>query len=228
MFIFAGLDIHGYRNDILQFNFANRGWNEIQAKGILPLPRYGHTSIAKGNNMFVFGGADDLLMPLGDLQRFNFDTNEWILVKADGTVPSPRYYHCACLFNDGITESMFIFGGVSDTREFNDIHKYEFDTNTWTLLNTSGTTPPELAGSCMAVSGSCIYIFGGAGSDELYRFEVDPCKWTKLEIKTCPTPRRWPCISIVNRNSLWIQGGISQSDIHNDLWKFELGYSIFE
>lgn len=47
-------------------------------------------------------------------------------MKADGTVPSPRYDHCACLFNDGRTESMFIFGGSSGTSVLNDIHKYEF------------------------------------------------------------------------------------------------------
>ena len=47
-------------------------------------------------------------------------------MKADGTVPSPRWYHCACLFNDGRTEFMFIFGGGNGTQKLNDIHKYEF------------------------------------------------------------------------------------------------------
>ena len=46
-------------------------------------------------------------------------------MKADGTVPSPRASHCACLFNDGRTESMFIFGGWNGI-QLNDIHKYEF------------------------------------------------------------------------------------------------------
>jgi len=233
IFIFAGKDIKGnVCNDILQFNFANRRWNEIQSKGILPSPRYGHTSIVKGNSMFVFGGADNHSETLGDLQRFNFETNEWILVKADGTAPSRRLCHCACLFKDGRTESMFIFGGCYGSQEFNDIHKYEFDTNTWTLLNTSGTTPPELAGSSMAVYGSCIYFFGGyyrsgKNSNELYQFEVDQCKWTKLEIKRCPTARSSSSM-IVNQDCLWMTGGQTLNELFNDLWKFELGYSILE
>ncbi len=47
-------------------------------------------------------------------------------MNAHGTAPSPRRYHCACLFNDGRTDSMFIFGGKFGLTTLNDIHKYSF------------------------------------------------------------------------------------------------------
>jgi len=83
----------------------------------------------------------------------------------------------------------------------------------------------------MAVYGSCIYIFGGIGdrySNELYQFDVDQCKWTKLEIKTCPTARGYSSM-VVNHNRLWIVGGYSPNgQAVNDIWTFEFGYSILE
>jgi len=90
-----------------------------------------------------------------------------------------------------------------------------------------------LYASSMVVYGSCLYVFGGYShecTNDLYKFEVNQCKWTKLEIKTRPTARGYSPM-IVNQNYLWITGGCATDapeDILNDMWKFPFAYSILE
>jgi len=218
MFVFGGKS-PGYVSlqTIWKFTFATNEWKEIQPNGYLPQPRCGHTAIVRGKSMFVFGGWNtDEDSFFGDLNRFDFETNEWSLVHTYGNPPSPRYFHCSCYFNDGIRESMFIYGGFGDgTDFFNELHKFDFETNTWSLLHTS-ESPPK-CGSSMVVYGNSIYVFG---QSSLYRFEVDQCKWTKFH--TLQAARPYSPV-VVNQNYIWITGGYGIVNGLDNLWKFPLG-----
>jgi len=216
-------------NSILKFDFATNEWNEVRPKGkIVPSRRGKHFAFVKEKSMFVYGGESSMYKSWQDIQRFDFETSEWCEVQYYGTAPLVTL-HCASYYNDGIEDSLFIFGG-------NDIHKFDFHTNSWSIMKTPGTTPLGSYGANMAVYERCLYIFGGHDgqtySNELYKFEIDQCRFIKLEIKACPIGRGQSSM-IVKQNNLWTTGGHFSNDglqlsYLNDLWTFPFGYSILE
>jgi len=213
-------------NTLFKLDFETNEWNVFPTKGIPPHPRFGHTAIVKDRSMFVFGGYNNI-QEFQDLHRFDFDTSEWNEVKVNGIPPSPRYMHNACYYDDGITKYMYIFGGLDPPKRLSDLHKFDFDTETWTELNTSGA--PSVVVSGMIVYGSGFYVLGEQlnMSDfyTLYQFKFDQCKWTKLETKIFGEVTRM----ILNQNYLWITERHDAESLEDiSLWKLPLKESILE
>ena len=75
---------------------------------------------------------------LNDLITYDCQNNSWSRA-LNGSSPTPRYHHTACVYN----QSMFVFGGYtgdlnsnSNLSNKNDLYEYRFGSGTWHLWNT--------------------------------------------------------------------------------------------
>ncbi len=70
------LHIFDVGNTILPFHFhsVQHTWSSPTCGGNIPAPRYGHSMVAIGTRLFVFGGLYGSTTVYGDL--FVFDTGE--------------------------------------------------------------------------------------------------------------------------------------------------------
>ncbi len=115
---------------------GTKTWSPVVCNGMLPYPRFLHTSCVYKNSIHVFGGTDGTSV-YGDLLRFDCgkaayfykeinlmvffsETSTWDEISGEPPSPSPRCSHASVVFQD----SMYILGG--ETQEINVIDAYEF------------------------------------------------------------------------------------------------------
>lgn len=79
---------------------------------------------------------------------------------------------------------LYVFGGAADGTLPNDLHCYDLDSQTWSVVTPCRDSQVPCGRMChaSAVIGDAMYIFGGTvdnnvRSGELYRFQVQACRW---------------------------------------------------
>lgn len=80
-YTFGGTDDDNDKlGDLWCFDKADGSCSEItMPEGeVCPVPRSGHTAVAAGNYMLVFGGILELTKELNDLSIFSFETRKWV------------------------------------------------------------------------------------------------------------------------------------------------------
>lgn len=77
---------------------------------------------------------------------------------------------------------LYVFGGAADSTLPNDLHCYDLDTQTWSVVTPchDSQVPSGRLFHAAAVIGEAMYIFGGTvdnnvRSGEMYRFQVHSC-----------------------------------------------------
>ena len=75
--------------------------------------------------------------------------------------PPSRAYHSSLSVTNEDKHFLFIFGGKSKDRNFNDVWYYRPQTKEWNLLQTKGAIPPLRYYSQMTRIQNKIIIFGG-------------------------------------------------------------------
>lgn len=107
--------------------------------------------------MYVFGGGDGKMW-LSDLFKFDFRSRLWSWVETTGQQPQGRLQHSSVLYQ----RKIFIFGGEPDrSHQLNDLYQLSIDTQQWSKLAPTGTTPsPRVSASAVSMNNK-IYFFGG-------------------------------------------------------------------
>jgi hypothetical protein len=89
--------------------------------------------------------------------------------------PARRYGHTMVAFD----RHLYVFGGAADSTLPNDLHCYDLDTQTWSIVTPSpdSQVPSGRLFHATAVVGDAMYIFGGTvdnnvRSGEMYMFQV--------------------------------------------------------
>jgi len=83
VYVFGGQDDNNNKlDDVWCFDAATGSWGNIDyAEGDMkPCPRSGHTAVAAGDKMFIFGGILELTKELNDLAVFDMKKNKFIQV----------------------------------------------------------------------------------------------------------------------------------------------------
>lgn len=93
----------------------------------------GHTAVARGDMIVIFGGERDDRPFTNHLLYYNYHLNTWDVPETSGNYPSPRSRHTCCLSEDG--GRMYLSGGLiqgDDAHDVaHDLYWYEFATQTW-------------------------------------------------------------------------------------------------
>ena len=60
LFTASDSEIPGYLGDLWKFNLSHSAWSSVESHGSSPWRRYGHSLVAIGGNLYIFGGDSDL------------------------------------------------------------------------------------------------------------------------------------------------------------------------
>lgn len=166
-----------------------------------PTPRAEHEAVFFSNALYFFGGTVFTMakyIPVPDppdysneLWKYDLTANSWSLVISPST---PVGRSGAAFFLHGTTAYLlFGLGEISNALTiFDQLYSYNFTTNTWTLVNTTGD--PALAnlkpdarfrfGSKLV--GNLLYVCGGCRTtsfleaNDLWTLNMTTFQWTRL------------------------------------------------
>ncbi|XP_017477425.1 PREDICTED: kelch domain-containing protein 3 [Rhagoletis zephyria] len=126
----------------------------------VPFQRYGHTAVAYGDKVYMWGGRNDEQL-CNVLYCFDPQTMSWFRPEVKGAIPGARDGHSACV----VDHCMYIFGGfVDEINEFScDVHCLDFRTMEWRYVQTFGAPPSFRDFHSAASIYGRMYIFGGRG-----------------------------------------------------------------
>lgn len=107
--------------------------------------RHNYSLVGNDNyKLYIYGGVDNMGMPLGTLETFDVCQYQWNLVETRGNEPKPRHLHTAHI----IRNTMFIIGG-STTEKYEDpgpeeqaIFVLNLDLHEWLPVGEIGGTRP--------------------------------------------------------------------------------------
>lgn len=155
---------------------------------------------------------------------------------------SKRYSHSAVYH--AASQAMFVFGGCTSTAStFNDLHRFDLTSRSWSRPRAIGTYPSPKALATMAENGSSLILFGGWTHpssyplhqtsklfNELHIFDLHEAKWNQIS----PSPgEAWPPRSAghsatIHREKMVVfgglqkQGGIGFFDNSNNTWVYSI------
>eukprot|EP00050_Salpingoeca_kvevrii_P007464 m.296440 g.296440 ORF g.296440 m.296440 type:complete len:382 (-) comp13393_c0_seq1:44-1189(-) len=139
LYIFGGTNGFQFHNFVFCFNLASMEWEEIQATGKGPSPRYRHTAVADRGCFYVLGGGapNAIGEHLDDMYMFNTHTHEWSLIKLNpdpnhGYPPARRCH--TCHRHDRV---LYVIGGILG-EVLKDCWCLNIDTRTWSYVEPFG------------------------------------------------------------------------------------------
>ena len=166
-----------------------------------PLARSQHVAqtTPKGDRLFVFGGHHTQNTRLNDTWIFMIKELEWRRIggkpamnnqESDIGAPCPRANMGSCVFNGKV----IIFGGHGginfERKNFNDMHMFDFETETWSKVNAVNAGP-EGRGGCSVFarpeeSGDKVFVYGGWNAEkqfnEIWSLDLTKMEWTDCDI----------------------------------------------
>ncbi|GKV35488.1 hypothetical protein SLEP1_g43748 [Rubroshorea leprosula] len=116
--VIGGEDGHDYYLcDVHILDADTLVWKELNTSGQMLPPRAGHSTVAFGKNLFVFGGFTDAQNLYDDLYMLDVDTGVWTSMVTTGDGPSARFSVAGdCL--DPLRSGVLVFiGGCNKSLE---------------------------------------------------------------------------------------------------------------
>ncbi|XP_075219325.1 leucine zipper like transcription regulator 1 isoform X2 [Lycorma delicatula] len=182
LWIFAGYDGNARLNDMWTISLQageSRSWEEIVQSGDCPPTCCNFPVAVARESMFVFSGQSGAKIT-NSLFQFHFKNKCWTRISTEhilrGAPPPParRYGHTMV----GFDRHLYVFGGAADSTLPNNLHCYDLDTQTWSvvIIATDSNVPSGRLFHAAAVIGDAMYVFGGTvdnnvRSGEMYRFQ---------------------------------------------------------
>eukprot|EP00094_Tigriopus_californicus_P002749 TCALIF_02651-PA protein Name:"Similar to LZTR1 Leucine-zipper-like transcriptional regulator 1 (Homo sapiens)" AED:0.15 eAED:0.32 QI:1/0.33/0/1/1/0.75/4/0/1163 len=190
MYVFGGYtgDIHSNsnlsnRNDLWEYKFKSMQWVEWRLHGgprpSPPTCCNFPVAVAR-DSMFVFSGQSGAKIT-NSLFQFHFPSKTWSRISTEHILrdtplpPNRRYGHTMVAFD----RRLFVFGGWADNVLPNDLHAFDLDSQTWSLVSPSPDSqiPTGRLFHAAAVVKDAMYVFGGTVEDnirlgEMYRFQL--------------------------------------------------------
>ncbi|MFQ5491584.1 MAG: kelch repeat-containing protein [Phycisphaerae bacterium] len=198
-----------------------------------PAPRGGAPAVwmPTAQKLVLFGG----MSPITD-DTFTYDplTETWTepTPQDNGPLPAPRCHH-AFLGIPG-SDAGILFGGFSFAGRFNDAWRYDVDTNTWTQLTPTGTTPSRRCLHAAVFIGNTqrmlMYggIFGGGTRsedffDDTHILDLTTNTWTRIDA-VGPGKLEGPVLFHASADdAVYLWGGKQVDHYPTTLWRFDVG-----
>lgn len=180
LWIFAGYDGNARLNDMWTVSLSESPfWEKVNQKGHIPPTCCNFALAVARDSMFVFSGQSGAKIT-NNLFQFRFNENEWTRISTEhilhGAPPPPekRYGHTMVAFD----RHLYVFGGATGQTLPNDLHCFDLDSQTWSIVEPSlnSQVPAGRLFHAASVVGDAMYIFGGTvdnivRSGEMYRFQ---------------------------------------------------------
>ncbi|RLV91265.1 Kelch repeat-containing protein 2 [Spathaspora sp. JA1] len=211
--------VENHQGEVVNFHAKNL---EI-LNHINPPARVGHSAVLCGNAFVIYGGdtvdTDTQGFPDNNFYLFNTNNCKYTIPSHILNKPNGRYGHTIGVVSlTNSSSRLYLFGGQLENDVFNDLYFFELNSfkapkASWELVEPiNNFKPPPLTNHSMSIYQNQIYIFGGiynneSVSNDLWSFNVDDNKWTKLITSGyIPNPVNEHSSCIVN-DKLYIFGG---------------------
>ncbi|XP_047994369.1 kelch domain-containing protein 3-like [Leguminivora glycinivorella] len=219
-------------------------WSAVNYKktDVVPFQRYGHTTVAYGEKVFMWGGRNNALA-CDILTVFDTRTLEWSTPTVSGMIPFAKDGHSACIINN----KMYIFGGFEYlTDQYSqEVHCLNLDTFKWQLVEAKGTPPSHRDFHTAVAHGDRMYVFGGRGDlnspynsqeeiycSHIYYLDTTTDTWVSLNNRN---QKNWPCgrrshSAWIHDDHMYIFGGYNgNTKMHfNDLFRYSIKNNYWE
>uniref|UniRef100_UPI003AAF859A uncharacterized protein n=1 Tax=Centroberyx gerrardi TaxID=166262 RepID=UPI003AAF859A len=204
------------------FDIVSLTWDCLATGGVA-LRTLRHSSVAVGDNIYVYGGILEGI-PTDNLMVFNTVSLTWTPVKTTGALPSARFNHTFALVGDQV----FMFGGCAEDGEYyKDTHVLDTENLVWQKWEVKGESPPTSSGQTLtAHHDKDIYLFGGkttneegagSSSNEIHKLSIAKMKWKVPLYVGIPPARRHGHTAFILHSHLYIFGGKNEEQEFNDL-----------
>ncbi|XP_074641626.1 leucine-zipper-like transcriptional regulator 1 [Tubulanus polymorphus] len=181
LWIFAGYDGNARLNDLWTISLigGSRHWEEVNQRGDIPPSSCNFALCVARDSMFVFSGQSGAKIT-NDLFQFSFNEKVWTRISTEHILrgaplpPEKRYGHTMVSHD----RHLYVFGGATGQTLPNDLHCYDLDSQTWSVIEASNDS--QIANGRLfhaaAVVGDAMFIFGGTvdnivRSGEMFRFQ---------------------------------------------------------
>jgi hypothetical protein len=235
MLIFGGFANQTCFNDVHVMNLATGAWRTLQTSGDVPKPVTSHSAVADGDYLLVFGGtsADFGVENSDKLHLLEIADSKWTELATSGDKPSARYGQS--MVRRPETSEVYIFGGTTGQEFFDDLHRFDASTLTWTKIESSGQPPPHRYRHAAVSTFSTMFIVGGGNNQPLdvskplsvWSFNYETAQWTEHITSAegkhpCPVPRL--CHTATLRgNHIYVHGGTNGREIYGEwMWRLNL------
>jgi hypothetical protein len=226
------------------------------AVGTPPIPRGDHAGVldTTGKKLVIFGGDTDVAL-CGEIPKrkhvdetfvLDIGCGTWRPIAATG--PSARSRHV--MVTDPRRDRALVFGGRTRTgttgpyTQLNDLWGFDFTAETWTKLETSGTTPSPRSNAAAVYDKKRdrMIVFGGntntSGTaftplDETFALNLEFREWKQIGMGgTKPTARLFHGAAIDDdADKLYVFGGGDENaftgPFFNDLWVLDLATDVW-
>ncbi|KAJ3333281.1 hypothetical protein HDU76_009768 [Blyttiomyces sp. JEL0837] len=190
--IYGGLTPTGTASNVLfKFEYDYMQWTPMQPVSTSSPP--GITNHAAGfcnqtQELVIFGGTLPVSYTVsGDVWKYNYITNTWVLARPSGGGPGKRTNQAYAVIGD---TDLYVWGGQDYAfTVVNDLWRFNIPTNAWFPIAVSGTEGidyPEgrYSASMVAVNGTDLLLYGGSNGlndgNVLWSFNIQSKLWTKL------------------------------------------------
>jgi len=180
--------------------------------------------------MVIFGGMDPIT---NDTYSFDQATSEWrqLAPERQGPVPASRCHHT--LSEIPGSDQALLFGGFSRGTRFNDTWRFDFATESWTELPTTGTVPAKrcLHASVFIASRAELLMFGGiAGGGsragdffgDTHVLDVATGSWARVEGEGPSAREGAVMIYARHADAVFLWGGKAFDHYPTGLWRFDV------
>ena len=167
----------------------------VQGTATFPSVRYSASAVSYGGELVVTHGYfydHQHHRPAwqSNAWAFNFARREWRRVHEGekAGAPSARYCMSAVVFEHG----MWVFGGDDGGHKhsmnnyvfgahFDELWRLDLRTYAWRRVKPAdGVAPPKRALHQAVVLGASMYVYGGLGKADLWRYDFGGGRWTQL------------------------------------------------
>jgi len=186
MVVFGGVNPDSViLGDVWMFDPVDESWLMAQVDGVPILPREGHSAVAVGTSMIVFGGISYAYAPFDDVWTYVSASNKWVRNQPEGQKPAPRWMHSAALHTAKSGQrSMYVFGGITHQYvPLNDLWTLNVESMEWSQPTTSGVAPfPRMLHSATLFDNTMFIHAGGANNlllEDLWTFDTDSNEWAE-------------------------------------------------
>ncbi|XP_037835480.1 rab9 effector protein with kelch motifs [Kryptolebias marmoratus] len=207
---------------VYRFDIMSLSWELLETGGVV-LRTLGHSSVAVGDDIYVYGGVLDRT-PTDDLLLFNTVSLNWTPVKTSGSAPPALWAQSFAPVGDQV----FMFGGVGAGGDLcKDLYVLQTESLRWQKCELRGESPAGCSGQTLAAHhDKDVYMFGGkitnddgseTSSNEIHKLSVAKRKWKVPLYVGIPPARRHGHASFILHSHLFVFGGKNEEQDLNDL-----------